>query len=154
MTKRLSQDGLARLKKLEGFRSIPYADVAGVPTIGYGATYYPGGVKVTMADPAISEAKASEMLALMVKPYADAINACVKMPLTQAMFDALVLFAYNVGIAAAKGSTLVRLINSGAYQAAATQFARWNKAGGKEVAGLTRRREEERKLFLSQGMPA
>ena len=154
MTKRLSQDGLARLKKLEGFRSIPYADVAGVPTIGYGATYYPGGVKVKMADPAISEAKASEMLALMAKPYADAINDCVKTPLTQAMFDALVLFAYNVGIPAAQGSTLVRLINCGAYVAAASQFARWNRAGGKEVAGLTRRREEERKLFLSQGMPA
>jgi len=152
--KRLSQDGLVRLKRLEGFRSIPYADAAGVPTIGYGATYYPGGVKVTMSDPPISEAKAGEMLASMVKTYADAINACVKTPLTQAMFDALVLFAYNVGIEGARKSTLVSLINSGAYVAAASQFARWNKAGGKEVAGLTRRREEERALFLSGGMPA
>ena len=154
MTKRLSQDGYVRLKKSEGFSAVPYLCSACVPTIGYGATYYPGGAKVKMADASIPESKASEMLVEMVKPYSDAINKCVKLPLTQAMFDALVIFAYNVGIAAAQGSTLVRLINCGAYVAAASQFARWNKAGGKESPGLARRREEERKLFLSQGMPA
>jgi len=153
MMMKLSADGVVRLKQFEGFRAAPYLCSAGVPTIGYGATYYPVGVKVKMSDPPISEDRASEMLTSMIKSYADAINACVKVPLTQSMFDALVLWAYNIGIAAAQGSTLVRLLNAGAYGDAANQFLRWNKAGGKEVAGLTRRREHEQKLFLSGGLP-
>jgi lysozyme len=153
MMMKLSLDGLERLKKLEAFRALPYRDSRGVPTIGYGATYYPGGARVTMADPAISEARASQMLAGMVKHYEDGINACVKVPLTQAMIDALVLFAYNVGVAAAQGSTLMRLLNAGAYRDAASQFLRWNKAEGKVEDGLTRRRQYEQTLFLSGGIP-
>ncbi|MDR0273876.1 MAG: lysozyme [Burkholderiaceae bacterium] len=149
----LSQQGLDLIKQFEGFRAAPYLDAVGIPTIGYGATYYPGGARVRMTDPPMTEAHASLLLESMVHRFADAINGCVQAPLTQPQFDALVCWAYNVGIEAARHSTLVRLLNEGDCAAAADQFLRWNRAGGRELAGLTRRREAERGLFLSEAAP-
>ncbi len=71
----------------------------------------------------------------------------VKVPLAQHEFDALVAFAYNVGLGAFRKSTLLRLLNKGDKASAAKQFDRWNKAGGKMLAGLTRRRAAERAMF-------
>ncbi|KQD16250.1 lysozyme [Acinetobacter baumannii] len=72
------------------------------------------------------------------------------MPLTQNQFDALVSLAYNIGSGAFKGSTLLKLLNKGDYKGAADQFLVWNKAGGKVMKGLVRRREAERALFLKK----
>ena len=69
-------------------------------------------------------------------------------PATQAQFDALVSFAFNLGVGNLKKSTLLKKFNAGDVQGAALQFKSWNKAGGKVLAGLTRRREAEMKLFL------
>ena len=69
------------------------------------------------------------------------------MPLTQHQFDALVSFAYNVGVNALRTSTLRRKLNAGLYDEAADQFLRWNRGGGRVLAGLTRRRKAERLLF-------
>lgn len=145
-----SDKGLALIKKFEGFSAKPYLCLAGVPTIGYGATYYPDGRRVTMQDRPVTEADATAMLRAMLASYEAGIARYVQVPLTQGQYDALVSFAYNLGLAALKSSTLLRLLNARNYAGAAAQFPRWNRAGGKVLPGLTRRREAERKLFVGR----
>lgn len=79
------------------------------------------------------------------------VLSLVKVPLTQGQFDALVLFAYNVGSNSLEGSTLLRMLNAGDYDGAALQFRRWNKNDGKVMRGLTRRRAAEECLFRGMG---
>ena len=146
---KISEKGLNLIKEFEGLRLKPYKDAVGIPTIGYGNTYYEDGRKVSLSDPAITEERATELLKMVVKRYEDAINRYVQVPITQNQFDALVSFAYNVGNENVRKSTLMKLLNQKQYTAAADQFLRWNKAGGKTLKGLTRRRQAERVLFLS-----
>lgn len=144
----ISETGLNLIKQFEGLSLKPYSDAVGVPTIGYGNTYYENGVKVRLSDPAITEERATELLRHTVCHYENAVNDVVKVPMTQNQFDALVSFTYNLGAGSLQRSTLLRLLNQGNYQAAADQFTRWNRAGGRVLRGLTRRREAERALFL------
>lgn len=140
-----SQVGINLIKEFEGFRSNAYPDPAtgGAPwTIGYGTTK---GVKKGMT---VTQAQAEQLLRDDVKVFEEAVRKAVKVPLTQNQFDALVSFTYNVGPGNMTTSTLIKLINLKEYKSAAEQFLRWNKAAGKVMAGLTRRREAERKLFL------
>ena len=139
---RTSQKGIDLIKKFEGCRLEAYKCPAGVWTIGYGHTK---GVKDGMI---ISLEQAKEFLREDLRIFEQAVEACVKVPLSQNQFDALVSFCYNCGSGALKTSTLLRLLNEGKYSSAADQFLRWNKAGGKVLVGLTRRREEEREMFL------
>lgn len=137
-----SQKGIDLIKKFEGCRLEAYRCPAGVWTIGYGHTKgVQNGLKIT-------QAQAEEFLREDLKVYEQAVESCVKVPLSQNQFDALVSFCYNCGSGALKTSTLLRLLNEGKYKNAAEQFLRWNKVGGKVFAGLTRRREEERVIFL------
>lgn len=106
-----SDKGLALIKSFEGFSAKPYLCPAGVPTIGYGATYYPDGRRVTMQDKPVSEADATDMLRSMLASYEAGVSRYVLVPVTQGQFDALVSFAYNVGLSALKDSTLLRLVN-------------------------------------------
>lgn len=145
-----SDKGLSLIQQFEGFRAKPYKCPAGVPTIGYGATYYPDGRRVTMADRPVSEADATAMLRSMLASYEAGVDRYVSVPLTQGQFDALVSFAYNLGLSALKSSTLLRLLNLRDYAGAAAQFGRWNRAGGKVLPGLTRRREAERQMFVGR----
>lgn len=145
----ISEKGLALIKQFEGLVLKPYKDAVGIPTIGYGNTYYENGRKVAMSDPAITEARATELLKMVVKRYEDAVNRYVQVSITQNQFDALVSFAYNVGNENLRKSTLMKLLNQKQYTAAANQLLRWDKAGGKTLKGLTRRRQAERVLFLS-----
>ena len=145
-----SDKGLELIKTFEGFRAKPYLCPAGIPTIGYGATYYPDGRRVTMQDRPVTEADATAMLRSMLASYEAGVTRYVQVPLTQGQYDALVSFAYNLGLAALKSSTLLRLLNLRDYAGAAAQFARWNRAGGKVLPGLTRRREAERVMFLGR----
>ncbi len=146
---KISEKGLNLIKEFEGLRLKPYKDAVGIPTIGYGNTYYEDGRKVSLSDPAITEARATDLLKMVVKRYEDAINRYVQVPITQNQFDALVSFAYNVGNENVRKSTLMKLLNRKQYTEAADQLLRWNKAGGKTLKGLTRRRQAERTLFLS-----
>ena len=143
-----SSKGKAIIKQYEGFRAKPYLCPAGVPTIGYGATYYLDGRKVKLSDPAISESDADKLLDKMLVKYEDAVNRYVQVPITQNQFDALVSFCYNLGQENLRNSTLLKKLNAKDYKGAADQFLRWNRAGGKVLAGLTKRRADERKLFL------
>lgn len=140
-----SQVGINLIKEFEGFRTNAYPDPAtgGAPwTIGYGTTK---GVKKGMV---VTQAQAEALLREDVKAFEEAVRKAVKVPLTQNQFDALVSFTYNVGPSNMSSSTLIKLVNLKEYKSAAEQFLRWNKAAGKVMAGLTRRRQAERKLFL------
>jgi lysozyme len=131
------------IMRFEGFSPTAYQDVKGVWTIGYGHTgnVQPGDTR--------TQAQAQQDLIDDVAIAVRAVNAGVGVPLTQNQYDALVSFTYNVGNNAFLASTLLAKLNAGDYQGAADQFARWNKSGGKAVAGLTNRREAERETFLT-----
>lgn len=139
---RTSQRGLNLIRLFEGLRLQAYQDVVGVWTIGYGATR---GVKAGMA---ISKEQAERMLLNDVQRFEPEIQRLVTTPLSQGQWDALVSFTYNLGAANLESSTLRRLLNAGDYAGAAEQFPRWNKAGGRVLPGLVRRRAAERELFL------
>ena len=141
-----SQNCYSLIKEFEGCELEAYPDPAtgGEPiTIGYGHT---GGVKLGEV---ITQEQADEYLISDVKRFADAVNQMVTVPITQGEFDALCSFAFNLGIGNLRNSTLLRKLNSGNKDSAANQFLVWNMAGGRVMAGLTRRREAERTLFLS-----
>lgn len=140
----ISEKGLDLIKKYEGLKLTAYLCPANVWTIGYGSTGK--HVKQGMT---ITEEEAEQLLKDDVSRFEDCINDGIDVELTQEEFDALVCFAFNVGCGAFMGSTLRKLINEGKKTAAAQQFLRWDKAGGKVLAGLARRRADERALFLS-----
>ncbi len=146
-----SAKGLALIKKYEGFYSKPYLDPVGIPTIGYGVIRYPNGKRVTMKDPAITEKQASDMLAqLLEQTYEKDVNRLVKVALNQNQFDALVSFTYNLGGTNLGNSTLLRKINVNPCDPTIrAEFPRWNKAGVRVLAGLTRRRKEEADLYFT-----
>ena len=144
----ISERGVELIKSFESYRGYPYYDSVKVPTIGYGTTYYPDGRRVRISDAPVTEAQATELLMANLVSFERAIEDALQVEVTQNQYDALVCWAYNVGISAASGSTLMRLLNAGDVQGAADQFLRWNKAGGVPMPGLTRRREAERALFL------
>ena len=148
-TMKTSHSGIELIKKYEGFRSEPYLDAVGVPTIGYGATYYPNGKRVTMNDEPISIAYAEELLREMLRDFEEGVCRTITSELTQHQFDALVSISYNIGIRAFAQSTLAKRVNANPNNPDIRyQFSRWNKAGGKVLAGLTRRRKEEANLYF------
>lgn len=147
MNKKTSQAGKNLIKEFEGFRAKAYLCPAGVWTVGYGTTRINGN-KVT-GDTQLTTEEADIFLEQDLKVFEDAVNKNVDVELTQNQFDALVAFVYNVGIGNFQKSTLLKILNRGEYESASEQFLRWDKAGGKKLAGLTRRRKAEQKLFLS-----
>ncbi len=126
-----------------------YDDGVGVWTIGTGTTVYPNGVKVKQGDTCTPE-EAKAYFKHDLAKFEKTVNESVTVPLNQNQFDALVSLTYNIGSGAFTNSTLLKLLNKGDYQGAAEQFLRWNKAGGKVMKGLVRRREAERALFLKK----
>jgi lysozyme len=139
------------IKAFEGFRGTPYKCSAGVPTIGYGATFYPGGKKVTMADAAITEEQAVELLANMLVSFEKYVDSYCVDTITQNQFDALVSFAYNLGPANLKSSTLLKKVNANPNdESIKLEFLKWVKAGGKTLKGLVRRREAESELYFKK----
>ena len=150
MKNKISKKGLDLIKKYEGLSISPYLCPAGVPTIGYGATYYPGGRKVKMSDNAITESYAESLLLTMLTRYEDGVDRYVQVEINENQFDALVSFAYNLGLGALKSSTLLKKINSDPCdENISYQFNRWTKAGGRVLMGLVKRRKEESELYFS-----
>lgn len=134
--------GIELIKSFEGYSATPYADVVGKSTIGYGHLILP-----TENFSAIGKDQAEAILKADLAIAEKAVNDLVLTPLAQNEFDALVSFTFNLGRNALKNSTLLRLLNKGEMDAASDQFLRWDHAGGKVVAGLTRRRIAEKELF-------
>lgn len=144
-----SQSGISLIKGFEGKRLNAYDDGVGVWTIGFGTIKYPNGVRVKKGD-TCTEAQAESYLKNDLVKFENAINRLVKVPLNQNQFDALSSFTYNLGETNLSSSTLLKKLNAKDYAGTADQFLRWNKAGGKVMNGLTRRREAERNLFLKK----
>lgn len=140
---KINEAGLNLIKDFEGCRLKAYLCPAGIWTIGYGHTQ---GVKPDMV---INQLQAERFLKQDLKRFEDAVTSLVKVPITPNQFSALVSFAYNVGTGALYDSTLLRKLNKKDYKGAANEFLRWNKAGGKVLSGLTRRRLAEKDLFES-----
>ena len=139
-----SRNGLALMQQFEGLCLTAYQDCVGVWTIGYGHTG-----RDVHAGLNITEEQALDLLMRDSAAAAAAVNRLVTAKLTQNQFDALVSFVYNLGQGSLASSTLLRMLNAGDHAGAADQFPRWNKAGGVVVAGLQRRREAERALFMA-----
>lgn len=148
---KLSEKGLALLKRFEGCKLEAYRDSANIPTIGYGHIQ-----NVKMGDK-ITQAQADQFLKEDVAKFERGVNRFIRelgVTITQNQFDALVSFAFNVGLGALQKSTLGKKLylmdnkeQKTVYEVA-DQFLRWNKAGGKVVQGLINRRGAERLLFL------
>jgi GH24 family phage-related lysozyme (muramidase) len=141
---RLSPAGAHLIESFEGFVPHPYRDAVGVWTIGFGSTrgVGPGSPHVTVAQ---AEAR---LMREVDAEYGAAINA-LGLPLSQYQFDALVSFVYNVGTGGVSSSTQIgRALRAHNWQAAADHLLDWDKAGGRSLAGLTRRRHAERELFM------
>ena len=147
----ISDRGLTLIKEFEGFRANAYKCPAGVLTIGFGHTSE-AGPPVVREGMRITEPEATAMLRRDVLRFERAVLAAIDRQPTQAQFDALVSFCYNVGPGALRQSSVLRHFNNGNIPAAADAFRLWNKGGGKVLKGLVRRREAERELFLSEPM--
>lgn len=146
-----SKNGIDLIKKYEGFRSKPYLCPAKVPTIGYGATYYPNGQKVKLTDPAIDEKHASLLLEAMLVPYEKAVDSYCRDDINQNQFDALVSFAYNLGNSALKSSTLLKKVNANPNDSTIkNEFNKWVYADGIKLNGLVKRRIEESNLYFTK----
>jgi lysozyme len=139
----VSPDGLKLIEKFEGLRLHAYQDIGGVWTIGYGHT------KDVQAGDVISIERADALLQDDVFKTSQAVASMLRAQVTQNQFDALVSFAYNVGSNALHQSTLLRFVNARKWAQAADQFLVWNHVKGVESAGLTRRRQAERALFMT-----
>jgi len=147
----INDRGLTLVKVFEGLRLEAYQDSVGIWTIGYGTTSDIVPVRPGMV---ITESQAEMLLRQGLVGFEEDVARLIKVPLTSDQFSALVVFTYNVGPGALSESTLRRKLNDGDYGGAAEEFLRWNKAGGEELPGLTRRRRAERALFLSQDYTA
>ena len=143
---KISNNGLNLIKQFEGLRLNAYDDGVGVWTIGYGTIKYPNGTLVKKGDK-ITQTQADQYIANDVATFERAVNMLVNVPLNQNQFDALVSFTYNLGATNLSASTLLKKLNSKDYKGAAAEFPKWNKAGGKVMTGLVRRRKAEMELF-------
>ncbi len=144
---KISNSGLELIKEFEGFSANAYLCPAKIPTIGYGNTFYSDGRKVKLGEQ-ISKSDALELLEIVAnKDFADKIFSAIKVPVAQNQFDAMVSLAYNIGTGSFLKSTLLKKVNAGDFIGASEEFLKWNKSGGKELLGLTRRRKREQDLF-------
>lgn len=121
----------------EGYVGKTYLDAVGVPTIGFGETK---GVKPGQTT---TPERALVQLLKSADEHAKGMISCIKVPLAQNEYDAYLSFTYNVGVGAFCRSTLVKKLNSQDYDGACAELLKWDKAGGKTLPGLTRRRQEE-----------
>ena len=146
MKRRISDEGLALIKRWEGCRLTAYKDVAGVLTIGYGSTG--AHVRPGMT---LSQAEAEQLLIKDLDRFEREVERLVRVSLTDGQFAALVSFAFNVGEWAFGESTLLRKLNDGNFAAVPTELMKWVHAGGRKVEGLVNRRSAEAGLWARGG---
>ena len=154
----LDNKGYLLIATFEGLRLKPYLCSAGVPTIGYGSTFYPSGRKVTMRDKPITQETAFWMLKQVANMFAKDVDSLVTSNINQNQFNALVSFAFNLGsdidadnIPEGLGdSRLLKRVNANPNDPEiAREFVKWNKAGGRVLDGLTKRRLKEAELYFT-----
>jgi len=132
-------------KRFEGFRAKPYLCPAGIPTIGYGSTYYADGKKVTLNDSSISQEAANDLLMgeLQHTYLPGVLKNCPILATDERKCNAVVDFCYNLGVGRLQTSTLKRKINAQDWDGAKEQLMLWTKGGGKVLPGLLKRRQSE-----------
>ena len=132
-------------RRFEGFRAKPYLCPAGIPTIGYGSTYYSDGRKVQLTDPPITEVEARALLMSELEhTYAPGVmRLCPGLAADEAKFNAIVDFVYNLGVGRLQTSTLRRKINAQDWEGAKEQLMLWTRGGGRVLPGLVKRRQAE-----------
>jgi len=140
-------------KQFEGFRSAAYTCPAGVASIGYGTVFKPDGTKVALTDESISETTAELwLIQTLTGSYLPAVlKASPGLIAHPEKLGALTDFAYNLGAARYRASTLRRRVDAQDWEGAAQELLKWTKGGGKVLPGLVKRREAERVLFLAGG---
>lgn len=139
---KVNEKGKDLIKSLEGCKLKAYQCSAGKWTIGYGFTR---GVK---EGDTITQEEADKRFEDEVQNFANEVSLRLRVPVNENQFSAMVSLVYNIGVGAFEHSTLLRFVNRMFFEEAANEFPKWNKSGGKPLAGLTRRREAERALFL------
>ena len=137
----ISEEGINLIKKFEGCELEAYQDAVGVWTIGYGHT------KNVQEGQVIKQEEAESMLLHELLEYCDYVEKAVEVDLTQHQFDALVSWTYNLGPTNLNRSTMLKVVNANNMGEVPTQIKRWNKAGGKVLDGLVRRRKAEALMF-------
>jgi lysozyme len=142
-----SQNGIDLIKKFEGCRLKAYKCPANIPTIGYGNTFYENGNKVKIGDK-ITQTQANELMLSLLPKYEKTVLNNIKVPLNQNQFDALVSFCWNCG----SSNTLFSMINQKQSDMNIVGFwtSHYITGGGKELAGLVKRRKEESVLFVKK----
>ena len=138
---KVSQDCIDLVKFFEGFEAKAYLCPASVWTIGYGRT------KNIKEGDELTELQAERDLLEELDEFAEQVLNTVKISLDQNELDALTSWTYNLGVGNLQSSTLLKKLNSGDKNSVPSEMVRWNKAAGKVLAGLTRRREAEAKLW-------
>jgi lysozyme len=145
----LNEKGKDLIKFYEGCKLVAYKCSAAKDTIGYGNTFFEDGKPVKPGDK-ITQERANELFEIIAKEFADKVAPLVKSAVTPNQFAALTSFAYNAGIGNLKSSTLLKKVNANPNDPTiALEFAKWDKAGGKVLAGLTKRRAAESKLYFT-----
>ena len=137
----ISKEGICLIKKFEGCKLEAYYDAVNVLTIAYGRT------KNVQASDTCTQEQADAWLEEELHEYGGYVNDAVTVDLEQNQFDALVSWTYNLGPSNLNRSTMLKVLNKGHYEEVPAQICRWNKAGGKVLEGLTRRRNAESLLF-------
>jgi lysozyme len=127
----------------EGFRSKPYYCPARYPTIGFGTTVYPNGVRVTMADPPITRVAARVILKDQIKHVYQPGTAAVVPGMATPVLGAITDFSYNLGLTRLRQSTLRRRLLAGDLEGAIVELRKWTRGGGRVLPGLVIRRELE-----------
>jgi GH24 family phage-related lysozyme (muramidase) len=148
----LSAAGARLIAKFEGFSAQLYDDPAGHCTIGYGHLVHKGpcnGSEPSRFASGLTQSEARQLLRADARPAGNAVNALVKVPLSQPQFDALTSFVYNLGPGNLASSQLLRRLNNGEYDAVPEELAKWVNAGGRRLEGLVRRRGAEGKVFAT-----
>jgi lysozyme len=141
---KISEEGKCLIKKFEGCELKAYRCPAGKLTIGF------GHVKGVKEGDEWSQSHAEHMLDVELEEYEGYVNDMVTAPLSQSQFDALVAWIYNLGPSNFKKSTLLKVLNEEEYDQVPREIKRWNKANGKVINGLIRRREAEARLFKGE----
>jgi len=138
---KISEEGISLIKKFEGCKLEAYLDAVDVPTIAYGRT------KDVKIGDICTQQQAEDWLEEELVEYAGYVNEAVKVELTQPQFDSIVSWTYNLGPSNLNRSSMLRVLNTSDYDNVPEQIMRWNKAGGRVLPGLVRRREAEAEMF-------
>jgi lysozyme len=157
---KISKNGMDLIKKFEGVRLRPYRCPAGLWTIGVGSVMYPEQLRMKMPERMkfclkpehfrdFTEEEVDELFRHDLARFERGVSRLINVELEQSKFDALVSFAFNVGLGNLQASTLRSKINRGDIDGAANEFPKWRRAGGKILKGLVRRRQAEQILFLA-----